>query len=283
MTSVFQRPLLATEHTEFDTGAERVALALARRYGLPLSGVVPLVSNPEYEALAPQVALNAEHETATKIGELREAAKGIGVSIDLRARRGEDAYREVIDEATERGSDLIVIRRRGKRGFLANLLLGEMVAKVVAHAPCSVLIVPRSAQLWSRRILVAAEPSAHGRQLVITASAIAAESALPLTLVCVTGNDPAQRQQADEFIGESVASARQAGATAQGQTLEGKPLPMILDAATRTSADLIVIGSRSDHSIGRALIGGVAQKVIGLFEHPVLVVHFDKPAERAKQ
>lgn len=281
MATVFQRPLLATEHTDFDVGAERVALALARRSGVALSGVVPLVSNPEYEALAPQVAASAEHQTAMQMAQLRESAQAVGVSIELRARRGEDPYREVIDEATERGSDLIVIRRRGKRGFLANLLLGEMVSKVVAHAPCSVVIVPRSAQLWSRGILVAAEPTAHGRHLVATATAIAAESALPLTVVCVAGNDPAQRQQADAFVAESVNSARAAGVTAEARVLAGKPLTMILEAAKLTSADLIVIGSRSEHSIGRALIGGVAQKVIGLFQHSVLVVQFDKPAERA--
>lgn len=281
MATVFQRPLLATEHTASDTGAERVALALAGRSGVALSGVVPLVSNPEYEALAPQVAAKAEHQTAIQMAQMRESAQASGVSIVIRARRGEDPFREVIDEATERDSDLIVIRRRGKRGFLANLLLGEMVFKVVAHAPCSVLIVPRSAQLWSRRILVAAEPTSHGRHLVATATAIAVESALPLTLVCVTGSDASRRQQADVFVAESVNSARKAGATAEGDVLAGKPLTMILDAAARTSADLIVIGSRSDHSIGRALIGGVAQKVIGLFEHPVLVVHFDKPVERA--
>jgi nucleotide-binding universal stress UspA family protein len=37
---------------------------------------------------------------------------------------------------------------------------------------------------------------------------------------------------------------------------------------------LIVIGSRGDSRIGRALVGGVAQKVMGLSEYPVLVLHF---------
>lgn len=280
MAAVFQHLLLATEHTEFDTGAERVALALAQRCQLPLSAVMPLVSNPEYEALAPQVAASAERAAAAKMTQLREAAQTIGVKIDLRARRGAEPYREIIDEARERASDLIVLRRRGKSGFLANLLLGEMVSKVVAHAPCSVLIVPRGAQLWSRRVLVAAEPSKHGRQLVAIATAVAAECALPLTIVCVTGSDPAQHQQADAFIAESVDAACQGGASAQGHTLVGKPLTQILDAAKRTSSDLIVIGSRSDHRIGRALIGGVEQKVIGLSEHPVLVVHFEDKTEQ---
>lgn len=280
MATVFQRLLLATEHTEFDAGAERVALALAQRCQLPLSAVLPLVSNPEYEALAPQAAASAEHAAAVKMTQLREAAQHLGVNIDLQARRGAEPDREIIDEARERASDLIVIRRRGKSGFLANLLLGEMVSKVVAHAPCSVLIVPRSAQMWQRRVLVAAEPSKHGRQLVAIAAAVATECELPLTIVCVTGSDPAQRQQADAFIAEAVETTCQGGVAAQGHTLVGQPLPEILDAAERTSSDLIVIGSRNDHHIGQALIGGVTQKVIGLSEHPVLVVHFKEQTEQ---
>jgi len=281
MAAVFQHLLLATEHTEFDIGAERVAMALARRFQLPLSAVIPLVSNPEYEAQAPQVAANAEHAAAIKMTQLREAAEAFGVTIALHARRGADSYLEIIDEARERASDLIVIRRRGKHGFLANLLLGEMVSNVVAHAPCSVLIVPRGAQLWNRRILVAAEPTKHGWQLVAIGTAIANECALPLTLVCVTGNDPARRQQGNAFIAEAVDSARHNGVPAEGHALVGKPLTTIVELAERISSDLIVIGSRSDHSIGRALIGGVAQKIIGLSEHPVLVVHFEEQTEQA--
>jgi nucleotide-binding universal stress UspA family protein len=153
MAHLFNRLLLATEHSEFDTGAEAMAFALAQRCQLPLATVVPLLSNPEYEALAPQIAAKAEQEAAVKIARLREQAAGVGVTIDLRLRRGEEPYQEIVQEAMQQGSDLIIIRRRGKRGFLANLLVGEMVSKVVTHAPCHVLIVPREAHLWSQRVL----------------------------------------------------------------------------------------------------------------------------------
>jgi nucleotide-binding universal stress UspA family protein len=33
------------------------------------------------------------------------------------------------------------------------------------------------------------------------------------------------------------------------------------------------MGCRDDTHLGRALVGGVAQKVLGLSEHPVLVLH----------
>ena len=275
MATVFQRLLLATEHTEFDVGAETVAFDLAQRCKLPLTSVLPLVSNPEYEALAPQIAAQAEREAAAKIAQLQTQAHTVGVAIDLHVRRGEEPYREIVDEAREQASDLIIIRRRGKRGFLANLLMGEMVSKVVAHAPCHVLIVPREARMWSRRVLVAAAPDAQGRGLVSTATAVAAECGLPLHVVCVAPGD-AQRQPADVFLTDALELARQHGVSAQAEVRIGKPFTEILASATRCQADLIVIGSRSDNRIGRALVGGVAQKVIGLSESPVLILHFEE-------
>lgn len=274
MAELFSRLLLATEHTAFDTGAEALALAMAQRCGLPLAAVLPLASNPEYEALAPQVAARAEQEAAARIAELRSQADNAGVSMDLCVRRGEELYREIVQEARDRNSDLIVIRRRGQRGFLANLLVGEMVSKVVAHAGCSVLIVPKEAGMWQRRVLVAAEPGTQGQRLVRTASAVAAQCGLPLQLVCVqTAEIPAP--EIESFVAQAVQLAQAQEVSVQSEIRTGKPFAQILAAAHDCQADLIVIGSRNDRHIGRALVGGVAQKVIGLAEIPVMVLHSD--------
>lgn len=273
MAQLFARLLLATEHSEYDTGAERMAFALAQRCQLPLTTVLPLVSNPEYEALAPLIAARFEREAAIKIAELSTQAQADGVTIDLRVRRGEEPYQEIVDEAQERGSDMIIIRRRGKRGFLANLLVGEMVSKVVAHAPCHVLIVPREARMWSQRVLVAAEPTQQGRQIVATAVAVAAQCALPLHLVSVIATE-GERAQAQAFVTDMTSQAQLGGVVAQGEIRVGKPFTEILATRAASQSDLIVMGSRGDNRIGRALVGGVAQKVMGLSEHPVLVLHF---------
>lgn len=87
MSHVFTRLLLATEHTEFDAGAEGLAISLAKRCQLPLATVFPLISNPEYEALAPEIATRAEHDAAAKIAKIRASAEAQGVTIDLRVRQ----------------------------------------------------------------------------------------------------------------------------------------------------------------------------------------------------
>jgi nucleotide-binding universal stress UspA family protein len=280
MSQLFSRLLLATEHTEFDSGAEAVALAMAKRCQLPLATIFPLVSNPEYEALAPEIAARGEREAAAKLAQLRAQAEVAGVALTVHVRRGEEPYLEIVQEASETHCDLLVTRRRGKRGFLANLLVGEMVSKVVAHAPCSVLIVPRGASMWQRHVLVAAEPNPQGQQVVATAIALARECGLPVQLVSVIA-DPTHQAQAADFVAAMLASAQQAGVVLAGEISQGRPHVEILSAAVRCQADLIIIASRSDKSIGRALVGGVAQKVIGLAETPVLVLSSATPVASA--
>ncbi len=274
MSQLFTRLLLATEHTEFDTGAEAVALSMAKRCGLPLAIILPLASNPEYEALAPEIAARAEQDAAAKIANIRAKAQTQDVTIDLHVRRGEELYKEIVDEARARDTELIIVRRRGKRGFLANLLMGEMVSKVLAHAPCHVLFAPRDAHMWNQRVLVAAEPGAQGLRLVKTAAAVAAECGLPLHLVYVASTDTSTAGT-DSFLAQAKDAAQQLGVNLQTEVRTGKAFTEILVAATAIQADLLVIASRSDSHTGRAMIGGVAQKIIGLSDKPVLALNLN--------
>jgi hypothetical protein len=268
MAQIFQRPLLATERTEFDAGAERLALALARRCQRPLGVVMPLASNAEYEAVAPQHAAQADRDAAARLLPLRDQARAANVAIDLRVRRGADAWREIVDDAQERCADLIVIRRRGRRSFLARLLVGEMVGQVVTHAPCSVLVVPRDAALWTRRVLLAAEPDAAGKTSLQLALAVAAECTLPLHLLCSAGSDAAARRSAEDFVADGLQRARHGGVAATGDVLVGATAAQILEASRRQGADLLVLPR-----------GSVAHQVTGLAECAVLLT-LDSPSTK---
>ncbi len=270
----FERILLATEHTDFDTGAERVVLELVKSCGVPLAAVVPVVSNPEYEAIAPQIAARAEQEAAARIADLRTHAQAAGVEIEVVARRGEEPYLEIVQEAVERNADLIVLRRRGKRSFLSDLLVGEMVSKVVAHAPCTTLLVPRACQMWSHGVLAAVDTSPNAGHVASIAAKIAKQCGLPLHIVSVLAHDsPAARAAAETTLAHARAVAAAAGApTPASSVLLGKPFERILAAAKEKNADLIVVGRHGESNVIRAPFGGTTQKVIGLAETPVMVV-----------
>ena len=271
---LFKRILLATEHSEFDAGAERVAIEMAKGCGLPLMGILPIVSNPEYEAEAPELAARTEREAATTAAKLRDAALALGVQLGMRIRRGEEPYREIVDEAAECNADLLVIRRRGKRSFLSNLLVGEMVTKVVAHAPCSTLFVPRAARMWSHGVLVAVDTSPFADHVTRIAAKVAKQCELPLHIVSVLAHDTSfNRAATEETLAHARAVAAAAGIQTPGSTmLQGKPYEQILASAKNLNADLIVVGRHGESNLIRTPFGGTTQKVLGLAETPVMVV-----------
>lgn len=273
MKHPFERILLATEHTEFDSGAERVAFEMARRCGVPLAAVVPVVSNPEFEIVAPELAVRAEREAAAKIAELQASAKQHGVHVNVHARRGEEPYREIVLEATERKADLIVTHRRDRSSFLSNLLIGETVSKVVGHAPCHVLFVPRAANMWTHGVLAAIDTSMAAEHVTEVAAAIAIQCNLPLTIVSVIQHDvPALHTEVERTISHTMAAATAAGAQVRSLTLSGKPFEQILESAKTLGADLIVVGRHGESNVVRTPFGGTTQKIVGLADRPVLVV-----------
>jgi len=263
--------LLATQGTEFDAGAERVGIELAARHAIPLYVVLPLVSNPEYESIAPTLEDAAEARAAAQLQALREAAAARGVDLIGKVRRGEEPFREIVSEASERRAELIVLRRRGKRGFLANLLMGEMVQSVINHAPCDVLIVPPSAEL-SRGIVLATDGSPHSRRASQVAIVIAARWSVPLTVVSVAGEDDPDHRKASACVDSALADARAAGTSAAGQVVTGKPHEAILRVAGEAGAGLVVVGRRGLNPAKRALLGSTSQRVASHAEGAVLVV-----------
>ena len=268
---IFARPLLATEHTEFDVGAERLGFALAKRCAIPLAAVLPIVGNAEFDAVAPALTARADEAAAVKLGELRALASAQDVVLTIAVRRGPELYDEIVAEARERACALIVIRRRGRRGLLANLLVGEMVRNVVAHAPCSVLVTPRAAQMWSKRVLVAMDPQANDLTAITIAARVAAECRLPLSVVCVSSAAAAAMQHAEKALQRAWSAARGFGVPVDGVVRIGRPHEQVLATAQELGADLLVIGRHGDDSLARAWLGGVAQKLIGLADLPVLV------------
>jgi nucleotide-binding universal stress UspA family protein len=278
MSNVFTRLLLATEHSEFDTGAEALALAMAQRCSLPLAAVMPVLSNPEFEMVAPQLAEQADTRAAQRRERLQATAQAQGVAMQVRMRRGAEPFAEIVAEARDTAADLIVIRRRGQRGLLANLLVGEMVSKVVAHAPCCVLVSPQGSRMWQRRVLVAVDPAMPDAATLEQATALAAECNLPLQVLSVAAAESG-REAAQHAVDAALLQVRYqlaqtpAGAdlAAQGEVRIGRVHQELLAGAQACGADLIVLARHGRDSLGRAWIGGVAQKVIGLAECPVLV------------
>ena len=139
---MFDRILLAVDGSEHALHAARKAAEMARTMNpSEFRIVVSYDSIPTYLGEPNmQLAIDARKIEAEEI--LSRAVKEVGnIPCEIHTEIIEgDAAEAIIDVATTRGSDVIVM---GSRGFgrLAGLLLGSTSQKVLAHAPCPVLIV----------------------------------------------------------------------------------------------------------------------------------------------
>jgi nucleotide-binding universal stress UspA family protein len=250
---------LMTEWTEFDSGAERVALDLARRLGLPLTVIVPLLTNPEFEVVAHELVAEAESATARSVAGFRAVAHAAGVTSEVRVRRGEEPWREVVEEARAARADLLVTRRRGRRGLLGKLRVGEMVRQIAAHAPCPLMMVPRLATTPARRVLVAldAEP---GAEPIASAAVLASTLGLELELLAVPPGDATDA--AERWLQRAGSVADRYGLATE-RTIRREALADAVAATLRERpADLLAIGIEAGGA-HHGKLGGAVEAIVG--------------------
>lgn len=267
----FERIMLATDGSEYSVGAIRVATDVARRNHAKLMVVSVAVYNPAYSTSVPgieEAALQmAEHNAE---GAMREAS---GLDPELIIIRASDPYKGIVDAAEKYRADVIVMGRRGKRG-LARTMVGDATARVIGHAPCNVMVVPRGAGPYQKGVLVATDGSRFADAAAVAAGKLAHSASLPLTVISAVqeSHNEKRRQEAAAAVDRIKSGLKSEHPRISGLVTEGRPEQVIVDQARTTGSDLIVMGSHGRTGLERVLLGSVAERVIGHAETPVLVI-----------
>lgn len=193
---------------------------------------------------------------------------------------------EVILSAAEKErAGLIVMGSRGL-GPVKELLLGSVSHRVVTHAPCPTLVVNRPMRLL-RRILMAVQGPEDAA--VLTQFLAAKPFKEPAEVMVVTVLPAAQPlfpqgfAKVDELIEKAVVGARTfveetASAlsklqyNAKGYILMGAPALAILQEASASDPDLILVGSHGRRGVTRFLLGSVSHAVLHRAPCPLLIV-----------
>jgi universal stress protein E len=267
---MLNRVLVATDGSDYSSGAIRTGVALAKSRGARLIGLSITLYNPEYSTLVPNLQEEAEKRAREALKSFVEAAGG---SAEATTREAFDPAAGIVAGARENSADIIVIGRRGKRG-LARMMVGDATAKVIGHATCPVLVAPRAARLWEKRILLATDGSNFSEAAAGAAGHLAKQAGLPVTVVSVTtvSHSEARRKEAEQAVAAKVEQLKSIGLNAEGKVVEGRPDEAIVKLAEDVAADLIVMGSHGRTGLSKILLGSVVERVIGQANCPVLVV-----------
>lgn len=146
---MFKHILVPTDGSELSDLAVRRAISFAKEGGAKITfffarpntaasiyGETALLRSMDPEALQKVVHGRAQ-EILTKAESL---AKEAGVAFDsLSSASNGEPYEEIIDTASERGCDLILMASHGYRG-IKGLLLGSQTQKVLIYSKIPVLV-----------------------------------------------------------------------------------------------------------------------------------------------
>ncbi|HXY53222.1 MAG TPA: universal stress protein [Nitrospirota bacterium] len=264
-----EKILLATDQSEFSEGAIREAIKFASKCSSRIYACMTLETNPEYETIGSNVFEKEEEEATAHLDSIKARAKEAGVACETILHESMDAAQAIVDEATEKKVDIIVIGRRGRKG-VAKALMGEIAAKVITHAPCKVLVVPKAAQIEYKNILVATDGLPQAEAAVAEAIAIAKRCGSHLIALSAM-RDEGERAEAKKYSSEAAESAKKEGVSAEAVTPMGRSFNAIVETAGGRGVDLIVMGTYGKTGMKRLLMGSSTEKVIGSAGCAVLV------------
>lgn len=270
-TAKLEKLLLSTDGSKFSEGAVRESINLAKTCGSKLYTVSVIEVNPEFVALAPQVVEKFEKETRVHLESIKTRASNEGVDCEIIAHEGEEPFQYIIDEAAKKKVEMIIMGRRGRTG-LKRLMMGSVTAKVIGHAPCKVLVVPKAAaEVTYKNILIATDGSKYSEAASREAISIAKRTGSDLIVLSVATKDanlPAAKKSVEKV--EKIAESEDI--KVKVLTLKGSPYEVIVKTAEQKKADVIVVGSHGRTGIERLLMGSVTERVIGHAGCAVLVV-----------
>jgi nucleotide-binding universal stress UspA family protein len=202
----------------------------------------------------------------------------------------------ILGEARRTHTDVIAVGWRG-HGTFERLLAGSVSRAVAARARCSILVVRTAARSANRfvigydgepnarravSLLSRLEPGRGSRAILVKvvepAGKLPARAArLPAAVRAAVRSeserlDAKRHQEAQSALDTAAGWLKNAGWKTETEVRSGSPLPVLLNAARRHRADVLVVGAREARGLKRALLGSVAEGALNSSRTPVLLV-----------
>jgi uncharacterized protein len=269
--SKLEKILAATDRSICSEAAIREAINFAKKCSSRLYVMSVLETNPEYETIGMRAYQKEEKEAMEYLQAVKKRASEEGLyHCEASLHFGEEPYQLIVNEASSRGVDMIVVGKHGRSGLM-KVLMGQVAAKVIGHSPCKVLIVPKAAEIEFRTILIATDGSTHSIAAASEAIGIAKRCGSKVLAVSVIGSE-ADKEVTNTYLNNIISLARQENVPAETLIPIGKPHESIVEIAGGRGVDLIVMGTYGKTGFKKFLMGSTTEKVVGHANCAVLAV-----------
>ncbi len=136
-----ERILVAVDGSAFSDAAVDQAISLGGicNSQIFVIGVVDLY--PEQMEVAPALVEKMSEEVRQHLDEAKQKVDKSDIPCETIVHMGGTPHTFIVQEAKDKGIDLIVMGTHGRSG-IKRVLLGSVSQNVIGHAPCPVLVVP---------------------------------------------------------------------------------------------------------------------------------------------
>ena len=204
--------------------------------------------------------------------------------------RAGNPARVILDTLASEEPSLLIVGPHDRRSSVVDALAGTIVEKAVSSRKSPVLMVQQSANVAYRNVLLALDSAPASRSALRAAESLVLRGGAQVTVVHACGGDHGVLRSIDAEAGgvpmrtdcspdeattairalleeESTDSRRYELVVA-----EGNPLRAITRAIAMHKPDLLVMGTRGDGRMRRAVLGSVANQLLKVAACDVLIV-----------
>jgi len=136
-----ERILVAVDGSPFSDAAVDQAISLGGICNSQIFVISVIDLYPEQMEVAPALVDKMSEEARQFLDRAKERVDRADIPCETIVRMGGKPHEFIVEEAKEKGIDLIVMGTHGRTG-IKRILMGSVAQNVIGHAPCSVLVVP---------------------------------------------------------------------------------------------------------------------------------------------
>ena len=136
-----EKILVAVDGSAFSDAAVDQAISLGGICNSQIFVISVVDLYPEQMEVAPALVEKMSEEVRQHLDRAQEKVDESNIPCETIVHMGGAPHQFIVQEAKDKGIDLIVMGTHGRSG-IKRVLLGSVAQNVIGHAPCPVLVVP---------------------------------------------------------------------------------------------------------------------------------------------
>ena len=199
--------------------------------------------------------------------EFMQRTEAAGIEANFSVEYGSVA-RQVVARAAY--TDLVMLALNRPPGMSILQRLASGVQTILRRTPRPLMVVPAAVSPMQHALL-AYDGSPKAEEALFVATYLASRWQIQLTVVTVSGNDNGKKETALRIQSHAKTYLELAGVSAEYLVPVGPTAETLLDVASATAADFMVMGGFSQSDLKNFVVGSTLNRILLAYKQPILI------------